>query len=265
MITIRKAGVTYPGGAVGLRPVTIDFRSGEFTVLIGSSGAGKSTLLRLLNLLTRPTEGILLSEFSGDLSDRSRLQDHRKKTAMIFQQHQLIKRFSALRNVLMGRLGHYGTWRSLFPLKSADYRLALESLDRVGLISVAACRVDTLSGGQQQRVGIARALTQRPRLILADEPVASLDPSTAHQILSLLRQVCREDGITAVVSLHQVEFALSFADRIIGLAKGEILFDRDPARISQGDLHGLYNQSERGNALPGPSAAPSLEICGLAA
>ena len=184
MITIRKAGVTYPGGAGGLRPVTIDFRSGEFTVLIGSSGAGKSTLLRLLNLLTRPTEGVLLSEFSGDLSDRSRLQDHRKDTAMIFQQHQLIKRFGP-RNVLMGRLGHYGTWRSLFPLKSADYRLALESLDRVGLISVAACRADTLSGGQQQRVGIARALTQRPRLILADEPVASLDPSTAHQILSL--------------------------------------------------------------------------------
>ena len=171
MITIRKAGVTYPGGAVGLRPATIDFRSGEFTVLIGSFGAGKSTLLRLLNLLTRPTEGILLSEFSGDLSDHSRLREHRKKTAMIFQQHQLIKRFSALRNVLMGRLGHYGTWRSLFPLKRADYRLALESLDRVGLISMAACRVDTLSGGQQQRVGIARALTQQPRLILADRTV----------------------------------------------------------------------------------------------
>jgi phosphonate transport system ATP-binding protein len=184
---------------------------------------------------------------------------------MIFQQHQLIRRYTALRNVLMGRMGHYGTWRSLFPLKRADYLLALESLDRVGLISVATCRVDTLSGGQQQRVGIARALTQRPRLILADEPVASLDPSTARQVLSLLRQVCREDGISAVVSLHQVEFALSFADRIIGLAKGEILFDRDPARISRSDLHDLYNQSGRGNALTEPSTAPPLEICGVAA
>jgi phosphonate transport system ATP-binding protein len=265
MITIKDAGVTYPGGTVGLRPVTIDFRSGEFTVLIGSSGAGKSTLLRLLNLLTRPTEGKLFSQVSGDLGCRFRLREHRKQTAMIFQQHQLIRRYTALRNVLMGRLGHYGTWRSLFPLKRADYLLALESLDRVGLISKANTRVDALSGGQQQRVGIARALTQRPRLILADEPVASLDPATAHQILSLLRQVCREDGITAVVSLHQVEFALSFADRIIGLAKGEILFDREPARISPADLNGLYNQNEKGNALPGPSAVPSLEICGAAA
>jgi phosphonate transport system ATP-binding protein len=265
MITIKNAGVVYPGGVVGLKPATISFRSGEFTVLIGSSGAGKSTLLRLLNLLAKPSQGVIVSDTSGDLSCRFRLREHRKKTAMIFQQHQLIRRYSALRNVLMGRLGQYGTWRSLFPLKRTDYLLALESLDRVGLISKANIRVDALSGGQQQRVGIARALTQQPRLILADEPVASLDPATAHRVLSLLRQVCREDGITAVVSLHQVEFALSFADRIIGLARGEVLFDRDPAGITPADLNGLYNQPGQGSALPVPLAGPELEICGIAA
>jgi phosphonate transport system ATP-binding protein len=184
---------------------------------------------------------------------------------MIFQQHQLIKRFSALRNVLMGRLGHYGTLRSLFPFKRRDFLLALESLDRVGLLPLAQNRVDTLSGGQQQRVGIARALTQQPRLILADEPVASLDPATARMILDLLRQVCREDGITAVVSLHQVDLALSFADRVIGLARGEILFDQRPSEIKPHYLERLYDYSNRSVDLPPTLAVNTLETCGIAA
>ena len=265
MLTIHQAGVTYPGGAIGLKPTSRCFNAGEFTVLIGSSGAGKSTLLRLLNLLTRPTVGTLNSELAGDLSVPSCLRSHRRQTAMIFQQHQLIKRFSALRNVLMGRLGHYGTLRSLFPFKRRDFLLALESLDRVGLLPLAQNRVDTLSGGQQQRVGIARALTQQPRLILADEPVASLDPATARMILDLLRQVCREDGITAVVSLQQVDLALSFADRVIGLARGEILFDQRPSEIKPHYLERLYDYSNRSVDLPPTLAVNTLETCGISA
>jgi len=265
MLAIHQAGVTYQGGAIGLKPTSLCFNSGEFAVLIGPSGAGKSTLLRLLNLLTRPTVGTLNSELAGDLSVPSCLRTHRRQTAMIFQQHQLIKRFSALRNVLMGRLGHYGTIRSLFPFKRRDYLLALESLDRVGLLPLAQNRVDTLSGGQQQRVGIARALTQQPRLILADEPVASLDPATARMVLSLLRQVCREDGITAVVSLHQVDLAISFADRMIGLARGEILFDQKPAEIGSNDLERLYHQSNLRVEQPMSPVGDELATCGLAA
>jgi phosphonate transport system ATP-binding protein len=162
---------------------------------------------------------------------------------MVFQQHQLIDRLSVLDNVLIGRLGYHSLWRTLLPLPEADRRMALSALERVGLIDKAMVRVKELSGGQQQRVGIARALVQQPRIILADEPIASLDPESSVQILSLLKDICKRDRIAVLVSLHQVEFARQFADRIIGMASGQIVCDRDSVTLEENEIHALYRRN----------------------
>lgn len=244
MIQMNNVHVTFPGGLTALHPTLLSLRQGEFTVLLGSSGAGKSTLLRSLNQLTPSTGGSITVEGLGNLEDRSRLHEHRKRTGMIFQQHQLIGRQTALANVMLGRIGYHNAWRSLFPLPLAERRIALESLERVGLLHKALERADKLSGGQQQRVGIARALAQQPRLMLADEPVASLDPATSHKILALLQRIGREDGITTVVSLHQVDLARTYADRVIGLAHGRVVFDGVPDGLTPVVLQALYQQTE---------------------
>ena len=240
ILRVEDLGVTYPGGVVALRSTSVSFARGEFTVLLGLSGAGKSTLLRTLNHLVSPSAGKVVSAEFGQLDARTSLRNHRRKTAMVFQHHQLILRHTALDNVLTGRLAYHSTWRSLFPLPREDLDLALHCLDRVGLADKALMRVDQLSGGQQQRVGIARALVQEPSMILADEPVASLDPATSEKVLSLLKRICREDGITAVVSLHQLEYAQRFADRIIGLANSHIVFDAAPAELNDDQLARIY-------------------------
>lgn len=240
MLRIEDMGVTYPGNVVALKPTTVDFREGEFTVLLGLSGAGKSTLLRSLNHLVTPSTGQVLSGELGPLNNRKTLRQHRCRTAMVFQHHHLIERKTALDNVLTGRLAYHGTFRSLMPLPRADLEMALNCLERVGLADKALSRVDQLSGGQQQRVGIARALAQQPSMILADEPVASLDPATSERVLGLLQKICREDGITAVISLHQLEYAQRFADRIIGLAEARIVFDDEPSRMQQCHLEEIY-------------------------
>jgi phosphonate transport system ATP-binding protein len=159
---------------------------------------------------------------------------------MIFQQHHLIGRASVLTNVLTGRLGYYSAARSLLPYSQSDKQLALDAIERVGLIEHALRRADELSGGQQQRVGIARALVQRPSLILADEPVASLDPATADRVLGLLHDICKADDISAVVSLHQLDFARRYADRIVGLANGEVVFDGPPSRLGNAEVRRIY-------------------------
>ena len=159
---------------------------------------------------------------------------------MIFQHHHLIGRHTALQNVLTSRLGHHPAWRTLFPLPAAERRFTLACLDRVGLLDKALQRAETLSGGERQRVGVARALAQQPRLILADEPVASLDPTAAERVLGLLRRVCREDGITAVVSLHQLGLARTFADRIVGLSGGRPVFDGPTDQLDAGALAAVY-------------------------
>jgi phosphonate transport system ATP-binding protein len=183
------------------------------------------------------------------------LQAHRRATGMIFQQHQLIGRQSALANVLLGRIGYHPAWRTLFSLPRAERQRALECLERVGLLPKAQERVDRLSGGQQQRVGIARALAQQPRLMLADEPVASLDPTTAHRVLTQLKRIGAEDGITTVVSLHQVELARAFADRVIGLAHGRVVFDGAPQALSDAVLRSIYDHA--------PVSAPSAPVPAL--
>ncbi len=247
-----------------LRDTSIAFRRGEFTVLLGLSGAGKSTLLRSLNRLVTPTGGSVTSEL-GELGSGSALRQHRRRTAMIFQHHQLIERQSALANVLTGRLAFHNTLRSLFPLPRADQEIALSCLARVGLADKALSRVDKLSGGQQQRVGIARALAQQPAIILADEPVASLDPATSVRVLGLLRDICKEDGITAIVSLHQLEYARRFADRVVGLADSQIVFDAAPSELTDAQLERIYagrstTQPANTPAEPPVMLEPSLEM-----
>jgi phosphonate transport system ATP-binding protein len=239
-IQTESLSVTYSNGAVALAPVDLSIKPGSFTVLLGASGAGKSTLLRSLNGLVRPSQGRVLDCRGDDIAEGRTLRHHRRETGMIFQQHQLIGRVSVLGNVLMGRLGYHTALRTLLPLNAQEKRLALEALERVGLLDKALARADQLSGGQQQRVGIARALVQQPRLILADEPVASLDPATAERVLTLLHGICRADGLTAVVSLHQLDFARRFGERIIGLAAGRVVFDGPPDRLDDATAARLY-------------------------
>lgn len=243
MISLDCVSKRFPGGVQALQSTCMELYKGQFTVLLGPSGAGKSTLLRCLNYLNVPSEGRIAVDGLGILNgDRRTLRRHRHRTAMIFQQHQLIGRFTALQNVLIGRIGNYSALRSLWPLPQKDHMLALECLERVGLLDKAAERVDNLSGGQQQRVGIARGLAQQPVIMLADEPVASLDPATSEKILGLLHRVCREDDLTAVVSLHQVDLARMFGDRIVGLADGKVVFDGSADQITERVYGQIYQQ-----------------------
>lgn len=258
MIRLDHVSVAYPG-LQALHPTSLTFRQGEFTVLLGASGAGKSTLLRCLNFLNRPTRGSVVADDLGDLGARRALHEHRKRTAFIFQQHQLIGHNTALANVLVGRLGYHPAWRTLFPLPRAERHIALESLARVDLLHKALERVDRLSGGQQQRVGIARALAQNPRLLLADEPVASLDPATADKVLALLRRICDEDRITAVVSLHQLDLARAYADRVVGLAQGRVVFDGPPGELTEAALTAIYRTPA--NTATAQARDSSLPLC----
>lgn len=240
-LILENVAVTYANGVAALQPTSLSFEQGRFVVLIGPSGAGKSTLLRCLNGLVRPTNGDVLADGIGSIFTSSVvLRRHRRSVGMVFQQHHLIGRLTAMRNVLVGRLGAYGGLRSLLPPPRADRLLALAALERLGLADRALDRADQLSGGQQQRVGIARAMAQRPAIVLADEPVASLDPASAEMVLADLHRICREDGITAIVSLHQVELARRFADRIVGLAKGRVVFDGPPGRLDASTLDEIY-------------------------
>ena len=252
-IHTRDLEVTYALAGIriqALKPTTLTIDRGAFVVLLGASGAGKSTLLRALNGLVRPTSGHVIAEDAGDLSLPGALQRHRRQTGMVFQQHHLIGRISVLRNVLMGRLGYHGGWATLMPWPRHDKELALVSIERVGLLDRALQRADQLSGGQQQRVGVARALVQAPRLLLADEPVASLDPATAEHLLDLMHGICKSDGLTTVVSLHQVDFARRFADRIIGLKQGAVAFDGTPAQLTNERAHALYANAMGGGISP---------------
>ena len=250
--------VTYGNGTHALHPTSVAFAQGEFVVLLGASGAGKSTLLRSLNGLVRPSAGRVVAAGIGNLADYAALRRHRRQTGMVFQQHHLIGRLSVLANVLMGRLGYHSAWATLAPWSRAEKENALAAIDRVGLIDRALQRVDQLSGGQQQRVGVARALVQKPKVLLADEPIASLDPATAGRLLALLHGICRSDGLTVVVSLHQVEFARQFADRIVGLKSGSVVFDGTPAELTSVQADDLYGAAAQAPVQSG--SAPAIAI-----
>lgn len=232
--------MTYPGGHRALADIDLEINKGKMTVLLGSSGAGKSTLLRCINLLQKPSSGRIISD-GKDISDSKKgLRNHRRQTAMVFQQHHLVGRHNVLQNVLMGRLGFHRSLRTVFPFSKTEVLLAMECLERVGMARHALKRSDQLSGGEQQRVGIARALVQNPKVILADEPVASLDPSTAESIMEVLYKISREDGITVLFSLHQLNLACRYGERIIGLYQGRIVFDGDPHNLNNADLKKIY-------------------------
>jgi phosphonate transport system ATP-binding protein len=259
LVQTNGLAVTYPNGHQALHPTSLTIHPGEFLVLLGASGAGKSTLLRSLNGLVRPTGGeVRLSDIDGPQRSARAMREHRCRTGMVFQQHHLIGRQTVLANVLMGRVATRSNWQSVLPWSRKDKLLALGAIDRVGLIDKALTRADALSGGQQQRVGIARALIQQPRLMLADEPVASLDPVTAESVLTLLHDICKTDRLTAVVSLHQIEFAKRFADRIVGLNQGRVVFEGTPETLTDNDMQRLYAATTRPEK-PSPGfAIPSL-------
>ena len=242
VICTQDLEVTYKNSLKALKSTSLEITKGSFVVLLGTSGAGKSTLLRALNGLVKPTKGSVTATGLGNIANLSTLQCHRRQTGMIFQQHHLIARLSVLNNVLLGRVGHHTGWRMFFPWSRTEKEQALAVIDRVGLLERALARADQLSGGQQQRVGMARALIQQPRLLLADEPIASLDPNTSLRLLQSLHDICKSDGLTTVVSLHQVDFARQFADRIIGLKQGAVVFDGSPQALSERHVKDLYQQ-----------------------
>lgn len=226
MLEVRNLTKIYDDGTVALKNVSFEVEEGEFLVVIGLSGSGKSTLLRCINRLIDPTEGQIVWDGVGmtDL-EGDELRKVRRKIGMIFQHFNLVKRSSVITNVLAGRLGFTPTWTSLTGRFSrGDREMAYTALERLGITDQARKRADELSGGQQQRVGIARALMQEPELILADEPVASLDPVLAHSILQHLEDLNKEEGITVICSLHYLDLVQRYATRVIGLRKGEIVY-----------------------------------------
>jgi len=250
MIAVRGLSKTYAAGVRALNDVNIDVAAGEFLVILGPSGAGKSTLLRCINRLVDPTAGEVLHNGRPVDGNRRELRALRRQFGMVFQQFNLVKRLSVLTNVLTGRLGYHSLWRSLvYSFPEADKRIAIECLARVAMDHKAFQRADTLSGGEQQRVAIARALAQQPTVILADEPVASLDPKIARQVLGYLREAARELGITVLCNLHQVEYAKEFSERVVGMSRGSVVFEGPPAQLTDEILHRIYYR-EPGEAEP---------------
>ncbi len=247
MIEVRGLTKIYPPGTVALRDVSLGIPDGQFVTVIGPSGAGKSTLLRCLNGLVTPTAGEVLVD--GESLTAARGEARRRLVARIgfvFQQFNLIKRLSVLDNVLVGRLAHVPEFRSVvgsFPRR--DRVLADAVLGRVGLAELAHRRADTLSGGQQQRVAIARALVQEPRIILADEPMASLDPALSRTVMDLLRRINEEDRITVITTLHVMDLALAYGQRVIGLRDGRVVYDGGPAGITGETVSAIFGGETR--------------------
>ena len=243
---IEILGLTKAYGALpALNGISMTVPAGEMCVILGPSGAGKSTLLRCVNRLVEPGGGEIRVNGRPAPTTRAELRELRAGIGMIFQHHNLVPRLSVLKNVLSGRLARLPLWSSvlqIFPRE--DIAIAMEALARVGLADRAEDRADRLSGGQQQRVGIARALAQRPQVILADEPVASLDPKTAQVVLNDLRAAAHELQIAVLCNLHQVELARQFADRIVGIAAGQIVFDGPPADLDDAALARIYPELE---------------------
>lgn len=240
-ISIQQAVKRYPNGFEALKGIDTEIQAGSFTVILGPSGAGKSTLLRLMNGLETPSSGTVA--IGEQIINKKNVRQIRHHVAMVFQQFNLVERLSVVTNVLTGRLAHRSWMSSIFYLfRPSDMDIAKNALARVGLVDKVWNRADKLSGGQQQRVGIARALAQQPNIILADEPVASLDPISSEEIMQLLREICTRDQITVVVNLHQVDLARRFADRIIGMNSGQIVFDGSPAQLDNVALQKIYHK-----------------------
>jgi phosphonate transport system ATP-binding protein len=243
-VKVEHLTKVYPGGVRALDDVSFEVSRGEFVVVIGLSGSGKSTLLRCINRLVEPTAGrVWIDGVEVTALDREGVRRLRREVGMIFQQFNLVKRLPVLTNVLTGRLGYLPPWWSLVNYWPPEVvQQALEALERVGIREKAGVRADQLSGGQQQRVGIARALMQQPKLILADEPVASLDPATSHSVLRYVEELNRQEGITVLCSLHFLSLARRYGTRVLALKEGRLVFDGPPGEIDPRRFREIYGE-----------------------
>ena len=239
MLEINNLKKTFDNGTEALNGVNLKVKKGEFLSILGPSGSGKTTLLRSINGLESIDNGKI--SFENEKINKVNLPEIQKKTGMIFQEFNLVNNLSAINNVLTGLLNSSSKFLSMFYLFTKEQKLeALKALETVGLLNKAYERVDELSGGQRQRVGIARAIIKRPKLLLADEPVASLDPKAANLIMSLLKKINKEFEITVICNLHQVELASKYSDRIVGLLEGEIMFDKTASNINKTAISEIY-------------------------
>ena len=240
MLEIKNLKKTFEGGTEALRGVNLKVNKGEFVSILGPSGSGKTTLLRSINGLENIDNGEIF--FDNEKINEVYLPKVQKKTGMIFQEFNLVNNLSAINNVLTGLLNSSSKFLSMFYLFSKKQKLeALKALETVGLLDKAYSRADELSGGQRQRVGIARAIIKKPTLLLADEPIASLDPNASNLIMSLLKKINKEFKITIICNLHQVELATQYSDRIVGLLDGEIMFDKIAPNINRASIKQIYN------------------------
>ncbi len=236
--------VTYPGGLTALKDVDLVIEEGEFVVIVGLSGAGKSTLLRSINGLVPVTGSVTVDGREVVGASNREIREIRSDVGMIFQTFNLVNRARVINNVLMGRLSMVPRWRSMFGLWPAhDKEIAMQSLERVGIVEKAYVRASDLSGGQQQRVGIARALAQEPKVILADEPVASLDPVTSHVVMRDLQRINRDLGITTIINLHFLDLARQYGQRLIGLKDGLLVFDGNIKDVDDDVFRGIYGRA----------------------
>ena len=249
LLQIEKLVKSYDGKTNAIEDINLSLRRGEFVSIIGKSGAGKSTLLRCINKLIAPSSGAVIFDGKDITALRGqKLRRMRRKISMVFQHYNLVSRSTAIENVLQGRLGYKNSLSGALSLFSQEEKKkAVSMLDQVGLHDYICTRVDQLSGGQKQRVGIARALVQEPLLILADEPIASLDPASSRTVMEHLRWAVDELGVAALVSLHQVEFAVEFSDRIIGIADGTIRCDVVPEKLDSATINEIYGIDDASN------------------
>jgi phosphonate transport system ATP-binding protein len=242
VLEIRGLQVVYPNGYEALKTIDLSVHDGEIVAIIGRSGAGKSTLLRCINGLQRPSAGSVLLDGRdvARLSD-AELNDVRRGIGFIWQEYNVVERLSVISNVLSGRLGYHRNAVSLLHHFGREHReIAVRSLERVNLLHRAEQRADRLSGGEKQRVAIARALAQQPRLLLADEPVASLDVELAWQVMSDFVAIARDEGVPTLISIHAVDLARAFATRLVGIARGTVVFDGEPAALNERALDRVY-------------------------
>lgn len=243
VLSAKNISKKYPNGVVALKNISLEIKEGEFVVIIGPSGSGKSTFLRSINKLIDLTSGSILIDNEEISNKKGRnLRLLRRKIAMIFQHYNLVYRLSVIQNVLHGRLGYMKGIKGVFGSYSEEDKLkAVELLNEIELGDFIYNRASELSGGQKQRVGIARAIMQDPRIILCDEPIASLDPSTSKIIMDMVFNMAKKRGITCIVNLHQIDVAQKYATRIIGLSKGEIVFDGHPQNLDYQTMEKIYN------------------------
>lgn len=256
MLRINELTKTYDTGTAALRNVSITIEKPEVVAIIGPSGAGKSTLIRCINRLVEPTSGSV--ELNGEnLTSLGRrdLRKARRHIGMIFQEYNLVERLTVMENILSGRLGYVSFWRAFrrnYP--PADVAAAFRLLDRVGLDGYHNTRADSLSGGQRQRVGIARALIQSPQLLLVDEPTASLDPKTGRQVMRILVELAHEHNTPTLINIHDVQLAKTFANRVIGMQDGQVVFDGKPKQLTQKVLTDIYGEEDWSTEATDPDA-----------